>query len=304
MTRRSTTPSITSLAAQLQRFGINWNPAQGTINGATYDTYANPGQASFWVARSLELIEDFQNFGVLLRTNPVEAVQWFISWQLFDFPTHILEVAQYRRREPGPGARGAARHLSRRGWRLRRAGRPGRRPAGGSPAGAGSRRSRTRTGAGRRDRTHRRRAGRSPGDGAGAAPAPSSPPTPPGAPAPPPPAPAAGPAFFPPYVLGPPGIGVGSGLKTSASSGAKKKGSEPDAAEVAAASAARQAARARRRRSAKQQDHGDEFMDMNVEVDPDWSAAGLGSRRRTPGVRRHGRQGSGRRGGGADHTGR
>ena len=83
------------LAAQLQRVGINWSPAHGTINGLEYDDYANPGQASFWVARSLELIEDFQNFGVLLRTNPVEAIQWFISWQLFDFPTHILEVAEY-----------------------------------------------------------------------------------------------------------------------------------------------------------------------------------------------------------------
>ena len=31
------------LAAQLQRFGINWNPAEGTINGATYDTFDEPG---------------------------------------------------------------------------------------------------------------------------------------------------------------------------------------------------------------------------------------------------------------------
>ena len=83
------------LAAQLQRFGINWNPAGGTINGATYDTFDNPGQASFWVARSLELIEDGQNFVADFRTNPVEAFQWLISWQLFDFPTHILEVAKY-----------------------------------------------------------------------------------------------------------------------------------------------------------------------------------------------------------------
>jgi PPE-repeat protein len=59
-------------------------------------------------------------------------------------------------------------------------------------------------------------------------------------------------------------------MKTSASSSAKRKGSEPDAAALAAASAAREAARARRRRRAKQRDYGDEFMDMNVEVDPDW----------------------------------
>jgi PPE-repeat protein len=61
-------------------------------------------------------------------------------------------------------------------------------------------------------------------------------------------------------------------MSTSASSSAKKKGSEPDAAALAAASAAREATRARLRRRAKQRDHGDEFMDMNVEVDPDWSA--------------------------------
>ena len=123
------------LAAQLQRFGINWNPAQGTINGATYDTYANPGQASFWVARSLELIEDFQNFGVLLRTNPVEAVQWFISWQLFDFPTHILEVAQYLVENPAlalaalpatsPAAAGGLGALA--GWPASRRRQPRRR---------------------------------------------------------------------------------------------------------------------------------------------------------------------------------
>ena len=114
----------------------------------------------------------------------------------------------------------------------------------------------------------------------------------------------AGPAFFPPYVLGPPGIGAGTGMKTSASSSAKKKGSEPDAAAVAAASVAREATRARRRRRATQQDHSDEFMDMNVEVDPDWSAGGVGSGRREFGVRRHGSKEIGRQRCRSDHTGR
>jgi PPE-repeat protein len=45
---------------------------------------------------------------------------------------------------------------------------------------------------------------------------------------------------------------------------------EPDSAAVAAAAAAREAARARRRQRAKQRGYGDEFMDMNVDVDPDW----------------------------------
>jgi len=77
--------------------------------------------------------------------------------------------------------------------------------------------------------------------------------------------------FVPPYAVGPPGIGFGSGLSTSASSSAKRKAPEPDTAEAAAAAAARQEARARRRRRAKLREYGDEFMDMNLEVDPDWA---------------------------------
>jgi PPE-repeat protein len=80
-----------------------------------------------------------------------------------------------------------------------------------------------------------------------------------------------GTGFVPPYAVGPPGIGVGSGMRTSASSGAKKKGSEPEAA-AAAGTAAPKAARARRRRRAGLRGYGDEFMAMNVNVDPDWGA--------------------------------
>ena len=61
------------IAQYLQNFGYNWDPAAGTLNGATYDTYTNPGQAVFWVARVLELTEDFQQFGQDLVTNPVGA---------------------------------------------------------------------------------------------------------------------------------------------------------------------------------------------------------------------------------------
>jgi PPE-repeat protein len=87
--------------------------------------------------------------------------------------------------------------------------------------------------------------------------------------APPPPPPAVGAAgFFPPYVVGPPGIRSGSGMSASASSSAKRKSPEPDTAAAAAAAAAR--GQARRRRRAKQRGYGDEFMDMNFEVDPDW----------------------------------
>jgi PPE-repeat protein len=89
--------------------------------------------------------------------------------------------------------------------------------------------------------------------------------------APTPPPAGGGTGFVPPYAVGPPGIGVGSAMGTSASSGAKKKGSEPEGA-AAAGTAAPNAARARRRRRAGLRGYGDEFMAMNINVDPDWGS--------------------------------
>jgi PPE-repeat protein len=57
-------------------------------------------------------------------------------------------------------------------------------------------------------------------------------------------------------------------MSASSRAGAKKKAPEPDSA--AAAAAAHGEARSRRRRRARQRGYGDEFMDMNDDVDPDW----------------------------------
>jgi PPE-repeat protein len=266
------------LAAQLQRFGINWSPAQGTINGATYDTFDNPGQASFWIARSLELIEDGQNFVADFRTNPVEAFQWLISWQLFDFPTHILEVATYLVENPvfalaalpalspvaATGVLGALGALG--GVPPAAAAAPALVPAAvpallpvvaAAPTVAVPAVSSV--------------TAQAPASPSPSAPAPAAPS------APPPPAAAAGPVFSPPYVVGPPGIGSRTGMGTSASSSSRKKDSVPDAAALAAATTAREAGRARRRRRAELRGYGDEFMDMNVEVDPDWGTPPAGA---------------------------
>ena len=84
-----------------------------------------------------------------------------------------------------------------------------------------------------------------------------------------------------PYLVGPPGVGWGSSMSACASSGAKKKSSEPDTA-VAAAVVGTLAA-ARRRRRAKRGGDGDEFMEMDVQVEPQWesvaatSASGRGA---------------------------
>jgi len=88
-----------------------------------------------------------------------------------------------------------------------------------------------------------------------------------------PPAAGGGPGFVPPYAVGPPGFGVGSGL------GAQAKTHEPTsrgASKAPAAAAAAAAAVQRRRRRhgrARLRGYGDEYMDMNVEVDPDWGGA-------------------------------
>ncbi|MGA9493482.1 MAG: PPE family protein [Mycobacterium sp.] len=259
------------IAQWLQNYGYTWDPAGGTLNGATYDTYVNPAMASFWVARTLELTEDFQYFGHLLATNPVQAVQWFISWQLFDFPIHIEEVAIFLSQNPAifalaapalaPLAAGGAAGLAGLGALAHP---PIVLPVDSVPAPmlfpvtapapavlASS------------------VAPSAPAPSPTSATAASAPAGPPPPTAPPPPA--AGPAFTPPYVVG--GPTIGSWMSTQAktqeptSRGASKA---PEAAAAAVAAAAKD--RTRRRRRAKIRDHADEFADMNVDVDPDWGA--------------------------------
>jgi PPE-repeat protein len=252
----------------LQNFGINWNPSAGTVNGLTYDAYADPGQALWWVARSLEVFEDLQQFGTYLLQNPVLAFQYLISWQLFDFPLHIEELAFFSNvpfqavYAAIPAA--AAAPLASAGALGGLAGlaalpqpavvatpvavAPPLVPIVATPAAF---------------------AAPAPAPTSAPAPTPSSPPAPAG-PAPTPPPSPAGPAGFAPPYLVPPVIGSGARMSTGASSSAKRKAPEPDTAAAAAAAAAREAARARRRQRSRQHGYGDEFMDMNVEVDPDW----------------------------------
>jgi PPE-repeat protein len=91
-------------------------------------------------------------------------------------------------------------------------------------------------------------------------------------PVPPSPPPPAGPGFVPPYAVGPPAIGAGSGMTSSASAGDKKKAAEPYAAAAAAGAAARDQHRSRRRRRAGLRGYSHEFMEMNITVDTDFGA--------------------------------
>jgi PPE-repeat protein len=87
--------------------------------------------------------------------------------------------------------------------------------------------------------------------------------------APPPPPTGLEAAAFP-YVVGGPTMGTGAGLGTSA----QRKAPEPDIASAAApaGASAPERAGARRRRRAQLRGYGNEYMDMNFEVEPDWGA--------------------------------
>jgi PPE-repeat protein len=258
------------IANFLHGFGYDWSPAAGTLNGLTYDSYTNPGVAIFWVARALELFEDFQQFFVYLTQNPVLAFQYLVSLELFDWPLHLEEIGFWALTQPEllvAAVIVSAAPLAPLGAFAGLAGLVAIPPSavmlapapvvavpnlvpvlGSTPIAA-------------------------PAAVPTSAPAPAPTPTATTLPssAPPPAPPAAGaPGFVPPYAVAPPGVGLGSRMSTSASSSAKRKAPEPDTAAAAAAAATRSAARARRRRRAAMRGYADEFMDMNVEVDPDW----------------------------------
>jgi PPE-repeat protein len=88
-----------------------------------------------------------------------------------------------------------------------------------------------------------------------------------------PPPPTAGPGFVPPYAVGPPGIGSGSGMASTAGAGDKKKAAESFVAAAAATAAERRQPRSRRRRRVGIRGYAHEFMEMNFNVEPAWAGA-------------------------------
>ncbi len=250
---------------------FDWDPLEGTVNGIPAHDYTDATQPIWWGVRAVELSSQAQNFVGQLSTDPYGAIWFLIEIALLDWPTHMLQIVQaVTSPQVIAAALGAA--VSNLGSVAGLAGLAGL--AGTPPVAIPTL--------------------LPPVPAVPLLPvvavAPSvvasaAPPAPAPAPAPtastvasaaPAPAPVAGgPAAgfgYPFLVGGGPGIGFGSGMSASAS--ASRKASEPDLAAVAAAAAAREQARARRRRRTMLRDHGDEFADMNVDVDPDWGAPG------------------------------
>lgn len=252
----------------LRNFGYDWNPLEGTLNGLEYDAYTDPTVPAFWVVRTLELGEDFQQFFVYLQTNPVLAVQYLVSLELFDWPTHLAEVFTLTSQPAALAAAlpVAAAPLASVVGLAGLAGLAGVPQPVVAPVPAPVAAQPPLPAIGLSPVT-------APAMAPASAPAPAPTSTagpPPPSPSPPSPAAGGGAGFAPPYALAPPGIGFGSTAGAKASSGAKRQASEPDSAAQAAATAARAQARPRRRRAAKDRGFGDEFLDMNVDVDPQW----------------------------------
>ena len=265
------------IANFLQNIGVNWNPAAGTVNGATYDSYANPlqimnGVPIFLIVRALELFEDFQQFGYYLVHNPVQAFQYLISLELFDWPLHLEELGlplQNPALDLAAVVGAAAAPFGSVGGFAGLAGLAAISPPTAAPAPAPApppvlpvvaTAPTPAIGV----------AGVTPGTPPGTSPAAAtSTVANPAAPAPPPPA--GGPGFVPPYVMGPPGIGARAGTSLGAKSQEPTSRGSAKAPEIAAAAAAAAGrTRQRRRRKVSQRGYGDEFMDMNIDVNPDW----------------------------------
>lgn len=245
--------------------------------GETEDVYC-PSDPRFWMGWASELGQQFQTLGTTLLTNPAQLPALLATMEA-DFMFHVQMIVSYLAQSPQLLSVGLGLVIANLGAITGLAAASGMAGLGGLAV-ASAPPAEVETVAAEPTLPA---AGLSPIASPVASPAtaPAPAPTPATAPAtagpPPTPPPATGVAGFGyPYLVGSgPGFGVGSGMSTSAS--AKKKAPEPDTTPASAAAAtAREQVRARRRRRAMLRGDGDEFMDMDVAVDPDWGTPGGG----------------------------
>ncbi|WP_125078513.1 PPE family protein [Mycobacterium sp. P7213] len=265
---RVTNGVTTAVADFLQKFGINWNPAAGTINGFEYELYADATKPIWYLARTLELYQDF----LAITQDPTQiipALQYFAALVLFDWPTHIAQLLQAIS-QPAAMAAAAGAVVAPVGGLAGLAGLSAPVPAGAAvPVGPVT------------PAVVADVPAVAVGSAVAAAPPPTAPPpaaapagaaSVPSAAAPPAPVPA-GPPLFPYLVGGGPRIDYGSGLgaHASAADSAKRKTPTPESASAAAAAESRRAKRLRRRQT--RTGHGDAAMGLTVGVTPDWGPA-------------------------------
>lgn len=268
--RRWTDPFLEGVADVVHAvFGLRWDPVTGTIDGLPYNAYTNPLTLAYWLKNTLTQIQEIDyivaNFAehpevALLLLNPVTLAPWLLAHPL----TAIELGAAISSSLAAPFASLSALSA------LAALPRPFALPTMidaiaevGAPAGPVT--------TGTHGHLVSAVAGSVPGAGSPAAGPPASVPGGASPPAPAAAAPAAGFAF--PYMIGfggGPGVGFDSNNRTGTGTGSKAQSPASDSA--AEESAARRASRSRRRRRTQVRDHGNQFADMNVEVDAEWES--------------------------------
>ncbi|QNI07745.1 PPE family protein [Mycobacterium kubicae] len=250
----------------LQTLGLNWDPANETLNGIPYDSYTNPGDPLWWVVRSIELSGYSTDLANELLTNPAQFLPTLIFVIVETVTVHGPQIVSFLSQSPLLLALGLNMTIGTLGGLSGFAGLAGL--ADGSvgplvptlpPVAATA----TISPVAAIPPTAAAPAV-TPGPAPTATTTPITNPASPG-PAPAPPTPSVAGLGYP-YAIAPPGLGFGSGMSASASASAKKKASKPDSAAAAAAAATRRQTRTRQRRRTALRDYGDEFMEMDVMV--------------------------------------
>ncbi|KLO29978.1 hypothetical protein ABW16_06780 [Mycolicibacter heraklionensis] len=262
-------------------FGLSWDPVTGTIDGLPYSSYTNPLSLAWWLKNTLTQIQEIDYIVANLSTkpevgllllNPVTLAPWLLAHPLTLIEVSVAVSSSLAAPLASMSAFAALAALP----------RPFDLPmvidavpeavaAPTAPATTASNLHAVSV------------AGSVPATGSPAAGPPAS--VPGGASPPAPPAPATAPGFAFPYMIGfggGPDAGFDSSNKTGSGTGSQAK--SPAAASASEESAARRASRTRRRRRTQIREHGEQYADMNVDVDAQWggpiasqgSAGGLG----------------------------
>ena len=264
----------------LQILGLNWDPAEYTINGLPYASYQDPLTLVYWVSRGLSFVQNAHGIRAFLQelvTNPAAALQSLpalspanIGVALTAHPVLMVAITA------GPlSANSAASSVA----AVAGVAQPGAvEPAAASavvpalaPVAAVSHAS-----------PDGLVAPTPAGSVAGPGPAPvstagtaASPPAP-SAPAPSP----AAQGFFPFLVGGGPGVGFGSGHTAIPRAGTRMKAPEADIVAAAAAASTAERRRARRRKQTEVlREYADEYADLEPAIDPGASSEAAASDR-------------------------
>ena len=251
--------------------GLRWDPVTGTIDGLPYTAYTNPLTLAYWLKNTLTQIQEIDYIVANLSTNPevgllllnpVTLAPWLLAHPLTLIEVSVAVSSSLAAPLASMSALAALAALPRpfdlpmvidavpdvvaapaasttTGSNVHVVSVAGSVPAGGSPAAA----------------------------------PPAS--VPGGASPPAPPAPAAAPGLAFPYMTGfggGPGVGSDSNNRTGSGTGSQAKSPASDSA--VEESAARRASRSRRRRRTQLREHGEQYADMNVEVDAEWAPGG------------------------------